>query len=244
MMSGKNKQLTKSKKGGASPPPLPPRKKVLTSVMPLSTQDYNATCDFCGSIFTHSQLSAGLNINTRASYCNHSCGTKKNTPRYKSEIRSDCNIYARGIFESFVAEVEKSPSINGIKTFDSLYREIKFYVAKLYPEEYLALLNTIMDFEKRFGTYVDNVLNYDRYQEIAGTGYKQLVTPEDWAASIRNMNRIVSLANDAVSTMLKKFLGDIDGKKTYCKKQKANNCKQPCKVTSSLLGKSCVYDNM
>jgi len=146
----------------------------------------------------------------------------------------------KGVFESFVGEIEKAPSINGIKTFDSLYRDIKFYVSKLYPEEYLALLNTIMEYEKRFGTYVDNVLNQDRYQEIAGTGYRQLVTPEDWASAIRNMNRIVSLANDAVNTMLKKYLGDIEGKKAYCKKQKSD-CKQPCTPKSTLGIKSCTY---
>jgi hypothetical protein len=234
------KQVSKQKKGGA-PPPLPPRKKVLTAVMPLSTQEYNATCDFCGSIFTPSQLSANQNINTRASYCNTTCGTKKNTPRYKSNIEQGCHMYAKGIFESIVGDIEKSPSINGIKTFDSLYRDIKFYVSKLYPEEYLALLNTIMEYEKRFGTYVDNVLNHDRYQEIAGSGYKPLITPQDYSAAISNLLRIVSLANTAVETTLKKYLGDIEGKKAYCKKQKTD-CKQPCSPKSTLGIKSCIYN--
>jgi len=250
-MSNRKNKSTSLKKGGSIPPPLPPRKKAnifkiedaIEPSGPIGNKNFTATCDFCGSIFTPAQLSAGLNINTRSSYCNHQCGTKKNNPRYKSNINLECNSFMKGVFESFVAEAEKAPSINGVKTFDSLYRELKIHIPRLYPEEYLTLLNTIMDFEKKFGKYVDDVLNYDRYQEIAGSGTKPLVTPEDWAAAIRNMNRIISMANDTINIMLNSYIGEkasID-KKAYCKKLKADNCKQPCKVTSTLGIKSCSY---
>jgi hypothetical protein len=49
------------------------------------------------------------------------------------------------------------------------------------------------------------------------------------------------MANTTIETMLNKYLGDVDSKKAYCKKLKADNCKQPCKVTSTLGIKSCSY---
>jgi hypothetical protein len=207
------------------------------------------TCNFCNTLIKPHKFESHLN-----SYC-RICSSKSGEPRFKtpipkqtaekaklpSDIRRPINFYMKGVFEAFVAEVIQAPSFFGFKNFDRLYDDVNFFDAYLTEKEYTSLLKYIYDFETRWSKYIDMVLNNTQYMEISSTSNepKDINTPEDWAAAIRNLLRILTLANSSIKGQLDLFLSERSQseKKIACKKQLATQCKRPCKVLTNKLGK-------
>lgn len=203
----------------------------------------NQTCNFCRTIFTPNQLSNPI-YQKRASYCKSSCPLKKEDPRYSQAVKSECQNFMKGVFESFVADAERGVTIFGVKTFDTLYNEVKREYQYLSDNEYTDLLDIIQEFEIQYGNYIDLVLNQNKFYEIASSGGpKELKTPADWAAAIRNLNRILVLANQGIEGRLSMYLNKAATEKKIreCKKSPKNKCFRPCSTEGGYFGKTCTY---
>lgn len=203
----------------------------------------NGTCDFCRTIFKPEQLSSSKYAK-RTSYCRRSCPLKKHEPRYNHVITPECQEFMKGIFESFVADGERGVTVFGVKTFDTLYKEIYEYYPYLTDVEYVDLLDIMQEFEEKYGKYVDLVLNQTKFMEIASSGgAKPLKTPADWASAIRNLNRILFLTNQSIDLKLESFLNKkaVERRKRACHKLSRLQCRHPCVLKSGVMGKVCTY---
>lgn len=209
--------------------------------MSVQTQQLK-TCDFCRKLFKPSQYNTNPNRLIYCKLCARSNGVVK--PRFMEQIEGD-QIYMKGVFESFVAEVEQSPAIFGMLNFDKLYNHITFHHKYLTDSEYADLLDILFQYERRWGEYIDLVLNQSMYTEISSSGgvKKSFKTPSDWAAAIRNLLRILSDTNNAIKSQLDIYIGDAGrlSKKNMCQKRTVSKCSHPCKVRSKLGIKYCTY---
>jgi hypothetical protein len=81
--------------------------------------------------------------------------------------------------------------------------------------------------------------------ELSSTGgiKKDITSPEDWAAAIRNLMRILTDMNQGVENLLKKYLGEeaTKEKTKTCRERSTDKCAHPCKVVSTLGIKRCTY---
>lgn len=203
----------------------------------------NGTCDFCRTIFKPEQLLSPKYVK-RASYCRKSCPLKKKEPRYNHAVTPECQEFMKGVFESFVADGERGVTVFGVKAFDTLYKEIVQYEPYLTTIEYVDLLDIMQEFEKRYGEYVDLVLNETKFMEIASSGgAKPIKTPADWASAIRNLNRILFLTNQSIDLKLESFLNKkaVERRKRDCHKLSRLQCGRPCVLESGVAGKVCAY---
>lgn len=203
-------------------PPLPPTPRHKKKKEPIGN-----TCTFCNAVLKNTSIES-----RRKSYCGK-CETVPGPgvlPRFKKPIVSKhVNDYMKGVFESFVAEIEVAPSFYGFMSFDKLYEHVRFHSGILTPEQLATLLEIINEFEGRWGEYVEMVLNQSRYMEISGSGNerKEFKIPSDWAAAIRNLIRVLADVNNIVKLTLSQYLeapkgkGKSKAKKSFFKKAKA-----------------------
>jgi hypothetical protein len=212
----------------------------MSCIYKLRRQMANQTCDFCRTIFTPEQLHT-IKYRHRAYYCKGSCPTQKGMMRMYRNIPPECQPYMKGVFESFVADSERGLTVFGIKTFDSLYKEVQRLYPYLTDPEYIELLSIIDQFEIKYGQYIDMVLNYGKYLELSGGTPKDLKTPADWASAIRNLIRNLTLANQAVDSLLEAFLNKkaTEGKNRVCKGLK--RCVRPCVTEKGTFKNICTY---
>lgn len=199
------------------------------------------TCNFCNSIFKKAH-------GVRQSYC-FSCPPTKGMPRYREKINDDhVNDYMKGVFESFIAEIETTPYFYGFLSFDKLYEYIKSHYKYLSESEYISLLKILTEYETRWSQYIDLVLNHSRYIEIAslGGGKKEFKTPSDWAFAIRNLLKILSDANILIKSRVSQLISQtaIQKKKKLCQKTSVTKCKHPCIVSEKLGIKKCNYKGL
>lgn len=203
------------------------------------------TCNFCATF-------AKPEHPNRYGYCGQ-CkrGVSKGTHtlRYRQK-NTDPAIrnYMKGVFESFIATVERSPAMFRQRTFDSIKNHVVSYNKYLTMDEMYHLLDTITQFEKRWSKYIDLVLNKSKFMELASSGglEKDLVTPEDWTAAITNLIWILTQMNDLVEIQLKNYLGPEGTKEKtkMCKERPLRLCAHPCKEVSTLGLKRCTYTGL
>jgi hypothetical protein len=199
------------------------------------------TCVFCRTIYPNVDFGAPK-WRKKAPYCHPLCPTKTpdDMPRYRQPVHPACVRVSRGIFESFVAEAENSVTVFGSKTFDTMYNELNRLYMYLDQEEYIEILDTILTYENKYGSYIDLVLNQQKFYEVASTGQpKALKTPSEWTTAIKNLHQILVMANQAFTTLLTKYLDKNASihKKKICVKRSASKCTKPCVVT----GRKCTY---
>lgn len=199
----------------------------------------NNTCNFCRSVYKTPKLS-------HVSFC-EGCEKRKSMmePRYKWIVAENCVNYAKGIFESFVAEQEKSITIFGIKTFNTLINESKQQAKYLSQLEYIEILTIINEFEHKYEQFIDMVINKNMYIDISSSGKpKRIKTPNDWTSAIMNLFRILALANQGVYGTLDKYLNSsaVATRRKSCKLAGYKNCSHPCVRKSSILGSTCTYE--
>jgi len=206
-------------------------------------RSHGETCNFCSTLIKPEMYKAHPG---RYTYC-HSCQRQQGIPRFRVPITDEnVHFHMKGVFEAFVAEVEQAPSIYGYKNFDRLYADVKFYYSYLTEQEFTSLLEYIYDFESRWSEYIDLVLNHGQFMELSSTGgiKKDIKTSEDWAAAIRNLLRILSMANTSIQGQLTLLTSPESQlkKKDACQKQPVSKCRHPCIVTKSKMGfKSCTF---
>lgn len=206
------------------------------------------TCDFCGTLFGVKYEK----FSERRQYCKK-CINKgqlkenvKKQQRYNTVITDpQVQEYITGVFESFVAETERATTVFGVKTFDTLYREIKQLYPYLSEHEYIEMVELVNDCEKKFGKYVDLVMNEHKFTEIGSSGKREqdLKTPGDWASAISNLIRILTLANQWVELKLESFLGQkaFEKRVLECKKYSSEKCQPPCVIEKGIFGPKCTY---
>lgn len=200
--------------------------------------DGESTCIFCHTVFDTKQR-----VKSRTSYCSDKCEIKGKSvkPRFQRQIPDEAiHEYMKGVFESFIVDIEKANGIFGEKTFDGLYLDLKLHQSELTEEESQKLNDVIAAFEVQFGKFVGLVLNENKFMELSGSGKKPIVTPGDWAAAIRNLVRIVTLANQAFYSQLH-AMTDPEKRQQYCKSLSAKRCTHPCQVQTTLGIKRCGY---
>lgn len=191
------------------------------------------TCDFCHTIFNEQELSK-QEVQRRASYCEATCPATKREPRFRSKIDSTCQDYMKGVFESYVASIEKGVTFMGAKTFSSLHRDIDTFAPYLFIDESQALNKIVADYETNFGKFVGGVLNNGKFKEIASGSEKSLSTPSDWADALVNVKRILDLAEQHVAIQIDQLFNQKSVKehKKRCGSHKKSSCAIPCSETT------------
>lgn len=206
----------------------------------------NDTCKFCHTIAKPEQIKAHPD---RYGYCSKCTLPKRKVSqnvRFREKIpNANIQKYMKGVFESFVAETERLPSVFGQRNFDRLKDYVVSYKTYLTTDELYYLLDIITEYEKRWSEYIDLVLNKTKFMELSSTGgiKKKITSPEDWAAAIRNLMRILADMNQGVENMLKQYMGEkaTKEKAKACHAQSVAKCAHPCKVTTTLGIKRCTY---
>jgi hypothetical protein len=130
----------------------------------------------------------------------------------------------------------------GEKTFKGMYLEIKSLKdSNQMTEDEANQLekDVIKPFLENYSSFIRDILIRGIYKEISGSGSKKLITPRDWAAAIRNLIRIISLANQAYTIQLNKILDPIKRKERCNSISDLSKCKPPCSIKTSITGRHC-----
>ena len=213
-------------------------------------------CSFCNKAFEKSRVHPQFCMFNNEKYGSVRCDTpflnneQKNEimriiPSFEREVNDEnAEELLNGVFETFVIDIQNSSTIFGEKTFLGMSQHLKYLFNSSQiteDEEEDFYFTFIYPFQIKYEEFISLVLINGEYKEISGSGTKKLSTPRDWAAAIRNLIRILTLANQAFTIQLNKFM-DPEQRKQRCKAiTKLDECKIPCSIKSSLKGKYCTY---
>jgi len=150
-----------------------------------------------------------------------------------------------GVFETVVADIEKSKSISGLLTFNALGDYIDQYIPYLSYTEHKELRNFLSDYELMWSKHIEEVLINNRYT-FAVSRPVELVTPQNWGEAIHIAFRILTMANMGLTSAIARNLESekIKQKVDYCHAQTLAGCVAPCRVSKKLGAKRCKYNKL
>ena len=229
------------------PPPPTPSPSPPLPQLPIPRHHWKKLkmCDFC-----HLMKARHDPRSNRYMYCQDcgepacvNCG-ERGTPRAREVIDNEmAQMYMAGVFETMVADLEKSKSMSGLLTFNSLRNYIDQYQPYLSYVEYRELHVILSDYEIMWARHIAEVLNDDQYS-FGVSRPVVLNTPQNWGEAIHILFRILTMANTGITVAISRALGDqkVKNKKNYCRKQTPAGCVTPCHLSGKM--KKCEYNKL